>query len=80
MHQPEMSYRGCWRYHLDKVVWGTLPSSLRISVGSLKLETLFGLYCPLGRDTWMTFQSPLTAPHTHPGAASGQVGRAALLP
>lgn len=57
-----------------------LPPPLRISVGSLKLETLSGLYCPLGRDIWMTFQPPLIAPHAYSGADSGQVGRAAFLP
>lgn len=33
-------------------------------MGSLKLETLSGLYCPLGRDTWMTFQPHSSSSHS----------------
>lgn len=55
-------------------------SPLRISLGALKLETLSGLCCPRGRDTWITFQPPLTAPHTHLEVATEQEGRAAFLP
>lgn len=55
-------------------------SPLRISLGTFKLETFSGLCCPLGRDTWMAFQPPLTAPHSHPEAASEQEGKAAFFP
>lgn len=60
--------------------WGAVLSPLRISLGTFKLETFSGFCCPLGRDTWMTFQPPLTASHTHPEMASEQEERAAFLP
>lgn len=78
MHQPEISCHGCWRYHLDKVFGAHCPTTEDLC-GQPQAGDI-GLYCPLGRGAWMTFQPPLTAPHTHLAAASGQVGRASFLP
>lgn len=81
MHQPEMSELS-WQLEVwpRQGVWNTVTAPLRISVDSLKLETLSGLYCPWGRDTWMTFQSPLTPPHIHLEMARKEAGRTAFLP